>query len=132
MRVSLQSFSGVDPFHSRTNGHAALYAPETPSGASEPQPEDDLARVLSPTQVSTYLDCSAKWWYKHALRLPERKSTNLGIGIAFHESITENFRQKIDTKEDLPNAGARALFRDAWESVKPGLEFAPGESAGEL
>src|SRR4051795_11610802 len=84
----------ADPFHSRTNGHAALYAPETPSGASQPQPEDDLARVLSPTQVNTFLDCSAKWWFKHAIRLPERKSSNLGIGIAFHEAVMENFRQK--------------------------------------
>src|SRR3954447_13817295 len=102
MRVSLQSFSGVDPFHSRTNGHAALYAPETPSGASEPQPEDDLARVLSPTQVTTYLDCSAKWWYKHAMRLPERKSSNLGIGIAFHEVVMETFVRRSIPRRTCP------------------------------
>src|SRR3954466_4383895 len=122
----------VDPFHSRTNGHAALYAPETPSGASQPQPEDDLARVLSPTQVATYLDCSAKWWYKHAMRLPERKSSNLGIGIAFHEAVMENFRQKVDSKEDLPTIGVLMLFRASWESIRGGLDFGPTESPDDL
>lgn len=120
------------PFHSHTNGHAAMYGSETPPGASQAEPEDDLARVLSPTQVATYIDCSAKWWYKHALHLPERKSTNLGIGIAFHDAVMENFRQKLETREDLPTIGARALFRCSWESLKDTLHFAAGEDANEL
>src|SRR3954447_10139618 len=125
-------FQSGEPFHSRTNGHAAMYQPEVPSGAPSLKSEDDLARVLSPTQVNTYLDCSARWWYKHALRLPERKSSNLGIGIAFHDSVMENFRQKLDTKEDLPETGTRMLFRACWESIKHGLELAPGENADDL
>jgi hypothetical protein len=124
--------SPAAPFHSGTNGHAALYASEAPCGAPESKPEDDLARVLSPTQVSTYVDCSAKWWYKHALHLPERKNTNLGIGIAFHEAISENFRQKLETKEDLPETGVQSLFRSSWDGIKDTLEFTPGENPVEL
>ena len=90
------------PFRVKLNGHAALHAPEVPPvGAPQPKSEDDLARVLSPTQVSTYLECSAKWWYKHGLRLPEQKSSNLGIGIAFHDAV--NRRNTAPLHESFGN-----------------------------
>jgi hypothetical protein len=121
------------PFRAKANGHAAMHASEVPRVGEPPlKPENDLARVLSPTQVSTFLECSAKWWYKHGLHLPEQKSSNLGIGIAFHDAVMENFRQKIDTKEDLPVAGTRALFRSSWESMKDDLVFAPKEHPNNL
>ena len=37
----------------------------------------ELAQVLSPTQVRTYLDCSARWWFKYGLALPEPKNSSL-------------------------------------------------------
>ena len=67
--------------------------------------------------------------YKHALHLPERKSTNLGIGV---EAVMENFRQKLATKEDLPGIGVQSLFRCSWDSMKDTLEFAAGENANDL
>ncbi|MEN6604193.1 MAG: hypothetical protein ABFD86_17420 [Bryobacteraceae bacterium] len=30
--------------------------------------------VLSPSQVRTFLGCSAKWWFKYGLHLPELKT----------------------------------------------------------
>src|ERR1700683_1540318 len=31
----------------------------------------DLGDVLSPSQVRGFLDCSARWWYKYGLGLPD-------------------------------------------------------------
>jgi hypothetical protein len=40
----------------------------------EPAPQPEAANVLSPTQVRTFLDCSAKWWFRYGLRFPNRRS----------------------------------------------------------
>ena len=32
----------------------------------------NVAHVLSPSQVAEYLDCSARWYYHHALGLPDK------------------------------------------------------------
>lgn len=117
------------PWHKTTNGHAALYvshehgdtaaAPEpctiapAPAPAPAPavgRPEDDLAQVLSPSQVACFLECSAKWWYKYGLDLPEHRSSALAIGSAFHAAVTHNFGQKVDSQEDLPADLVRECF----------------------
>jgi len=38
-----------------------------PITASQKSAAEGLAMVLSPTQVRTFLDCSAKWWFKYGL-----------------------------------------------------------------
>jgi putative RecB family exonuclease len=122
------------PWKPKANGHAALHAiTETaPVAPSLPAPEDDLARTLSPSQVATFLDCSAKWWYKHGLHLPERRSAALHLGSAFHEAIMENFRAKVDTKADLPATGVRALFRASWAVDLDDVVFGPKENPDEM
>jgi hypothetical protein len=38
------------------------------NGASPPA---ELAQVLSPSQVRCFMDCQARWWFKHSLRYPD-------------------------------------------------------------
>jgi hypothetical protein len=43
--------------------------------------------MLSPTQVRTFLDCSAKWWFRYGLRLPEsseNSETDFNPGLLGH------------------------------------------------
>lgn len=70
----------------------------------------EIPVVLSPSSVNTFFDCSTKWYYRKVLGLPETRGAALGLGTAVHEALAENFRQKIETKEDLPVDGVRALF----------------------
>ncbi|MFN0167207.1 MAG: RecB family exonuclease [Bryobacteraceae bacterium] len=86
---------------------------ERPAGAVPACPAA-LADTLSPSQLRMWLDCQARWWYRYALNLPDPPGADRALGLAVHDAIAENFRQKIETKQDLDAAGVVALFRQAW------------------
>ena len=75
-----------------------------------------IASMLSPSHLNCWLDCHAKWYYKHVLNLPDVQGANLTLGRAVHSALGENFAQKIETKQDLDSLGVEALFIDAFES----------------
>ena len=106
----------------------ALTKVSNPSTALVAKP--DLATVLSPSQVRCFFDCPARWWFKYGLQLPERKNGSLALGLAVHRALEVNFREKLETREDLETAGVVMVFREAWmEQVerlaKPITSFAP-------
>ena len=92
----------------------------------------DPAPVLSPSQVRCFFDCQARWWFKYGLQLPERKNSSLALGLAVHQALEVNFREKIETQEDLETTGVVIVFREAWMEQAPQTEFMPGESHGDL
>ena len=98
------------------------------AAAREPEPGDRL----SPSQAKTFLHCSAKWAFKHILRLPDWKTGALLQGAAVHAAIAENFRQKLETHQDLPFAGVVAVYRDAWRTLREETEFRDDEIPSEL
>jgi PD-(D/E)XK nuclease superfamily len=85
--------------------------------------------VLSPSQVRTFLDCPVRWEFKYRRRLPDPQTSNLALGKAVHAALGENFRQKIETREDLPTTGVMALFRQAWIEERDETEFAESDDA---
>jgi RecB family exonuclease len=70
-----------------------------------------LAEVLSPSQVSQFLNCPAKWMFRYLLDLKERSTAATALGKAFHGTIAHNFRQKQETVHDLPVAACLEVFR---------------------
>jgi hypothetical protein len=52
--------------------------------AAGPQIAPAVAHLLSPSQVNEWLDCSARWYYHHALRLPDVRTPALAIGEVLH------------------------------------------------
>jgi hypothetical protein len=92
----------------------------------------DPAPVLSPSQVRCFFDCQARWWFKYGLHLPERKNSSLALGLAVHQALEVNFREKIETREDLETAGVVCVFREAWMEQVPQTVFTPDESQGDL
>lgn len=77
--------------------------------------------------MRTFLDCSAKWWFKYGLGLPEPKTSPLAFGLAIHTAIELNFRSKLETGEDLVRAGAVMAFHDAWREQISETRFHPDE-----
>src|SRR6516162_4736005 len=77
---------------------------------AERAPTAESGKVLSPTQVRTFLNCSARWWFKYGLGEPETKNSALALGSAVHRTLEVNFREKLTTKEDLDTLGVVALF----------------------
>jgi hypothetical protein len=92
----------------------------------------DPAPVLSPSQVRCFFDCQARWWFKYGLQLPERKNSSLALGLAVHQALEVNFREKIETREDLETAGVVCVFREAWMEQVPQTVFTADESQGDL
>ncbi len=90
------------------------------------------APVLSPSQVRTFLDCQARWWFKYGLMLPETKSSSLALGVAVHRALELNFREKLETHEDLDTVGVVMLFRDAWLEQVGGTQLTKDESQHDI
>ena len=109
--VALTKYSGTDG---------------TVAGKTDPAP------VLSPSQVRCFFDCQARWWFKYGLQLPERKNSSLALGLAVHQALEVNFREKIETREDLETTGVVCVFREAWMEQVPETVFTPDESQGDL
>jgi hypothetical protein len=69
------------------------------------------AKVLSPTQVTQFLNCPAKWYFRYFLDLEEPVTSATALGKAFHETIAHNFRGKVETRCDLPVDEGLEYFR---------------------
>ena len=54
----------------------------------------------------------------------EKRDASRALGSAVHAAIAENFRQKIETKEDLAIEGVIAMFRDRRNRSSPMLNSA--------
>ena len=92
----------------------------------------DPAPVLSPSEVRTFLDCQARWWFKYGLQLPDSKTSSLALGLAIHRALEVNFREKVETHEDLDTAGVVMIFRDAWMEQAGRTQFAKDESQQDI
>jgi len=76
--------------------------------------------ILSPTSGTQYRRCAAQWRFRHIDKLPDPPTGALTQGSAIHAAIGENFRQKVQTGEDLPAAAVQALYRNAWALLVKG------------
>src|SRR5438045_2920369 len=110
----------------------ALLTPAPASPCPETAPKGELGKVLSPTQVRAFLNCSARWWFKYGLGVPETKNSALALGSAVHRALEANFREKVTTKQDLDTPGVLALFRDAWHEQAEQAEFRDDEDPAEI
>ena len=91
-----------------------------------------LADVLSPSQVRTFMDCQARWWYKYGQKIPETMTSARALGIAVHEALQFNFEQKLTTREDLGPEEVVFIFGQRWEAITAWTEFREDESRAEL
>ena len=131
----------AERFNDRIEQARALRNPEaTPAAAAcvesprftDPKPFDPLA-ILSPSAVNQWAhDCQVKFFYRRVLGLPEKRSAALGLGTAIHEAAAANYRQKVDTREDLPTEGVLAVFHDALAKQLDQIELDKTENADDL
>lgn len=91
-----------------------------------------IPAVLSPSSLNEFLVCETRWFYRKILELPERRSAHAALGSAVHAAVTENARQKMHTREDLPVTGAVALFRDAWSREADAATFEKTDNPADM
>jgi PD-(D/E)XK nuclease superfamily len=90
-------------------------AQASPAGVADPLGRNDtLGVVLSPSQINTYLSCSARWWYRYGLGLPDQRGGSLVRGAAVDKTVTWALRQKKDgVAYEIEDAGA--IYEAAWD-----------------
>jgi hypothetical protein len=77
-----------------------------------------LGELLFPSQVNAFLSCPAKWYVLYAIDLRGPRGT-LALGTAFHSVLAANFRQKIETKQDLPSDELEESFGEVSSFERP-------------
>jgi hypothetical protein len=86
----------------------------------------DLGDVLSPSQVRSFLDCSARWWYKYGLGLPDPGGASLVRGRVTHKIAEFFFRSRLEGSaidgDDLAD-----VFDWSWEEAIVDASFAPDD-----
>lgn len=87
----------------------------------------DLAETMSPSQVSTFTECGAKYWFRYGLKLPDPKTSALTLGSAVDEAINANFELKIESGKDLPLEDVLLEFEAAWGQLEDETEFRQDE-----
>jgi putative RecB family exonuclease len=103
--------------------------PITQHPARAPQeaaPVSQIADVLSPSQVRTFMDCSARWWYKYGLNLPDPKGSSLVRGIVVHR-MAEIFLRAQFRGETPESADLAGIFDQVWEETAADGSFQPSE-----
>ena len=97
-----------------------------PAAAPETTPLNDLGEVLSPSQVRTFRDCGARWYFKYALGLPDPPNGSLVRGRVVHQMAETFFRAKLagatPDSDDL-----QATFEEAWDVASAGAAFGADE-----
>ena len=73
-----------------------------------------LGESLSPSQVSTYMTCPAKWSFRYLIGLSEPTTGALALGKAFHVTLARNFRQNLSTGRDMGTEEPREVFDEEW------------------
>jgi CRISPR/Cas system-associated exonuclease Cas4 (RecB family) len=101
--------------------------------STAPPPDSEIPSRLSPSSVNCYMDCSARWYYRKVLELPETRSAALSLGTAVHAGVIQNFRQKIESGRDMSIRDTQAVFiHSLCDEIDLGIRFQTGESADDL
>ncbi len=91
-----------------------------------------LGESLSPSQVSTYMTCPAKWYFRYLIGLSEPTTGALALGKAFHGTLARNFRQKLSTGRDIETQELRGIFAEEWSTAIADAALRDDEDADEL
>lgn len=71
--------------------------------------------LLRPSEVNCYVQCSAKYRFQYVDRIQVPKALALAFGSSVHSSLEKNYRQKIETREDLSVEEVVQEFSDAFD-----------------
>ena len=101
-----------------------------PAPKPEP-PQSQIADVLSPSQVRSFMDCSARWWYKYGLSLPDPKGSSLVRGIVTHRMVEIFLRAKASGAAPVPEDLA-GIFDQVWDEQVCEGSLQPDEDLDKL
>ena len=92
---------------------------------------ETLGGILSPSQANLFLNCSARWYFKHAAGLPDPKGGSLVRGSTVHKCIEQWFKLRM-AGADPEIEDVAEFFDDAWEAEAADAQFAKTDNIGDL
>jgi len=78
---------------------------------------------LSYSQINTYLQCPAQYYFQYMEGIPQPKNPGLIRGTAVHSGLEHNFAQKIESRKDLPIHEAMEWAVSTFEMEAEEVEF---------
>lgn len=78
---------------------------------------------VSPSQLAMYQRCPASYYYRYILGIITPPSAALTRGRAVHRGQEFNFRQKIESRKDLPLKEVQEFTAAAFEEEAPETDF---------
>jgi hypothetical protein len=99
--------------------------------AAQPEVLTQIGEVLSPSQASMFLQCQARWAYKHFYGLPDPVSGKAIRGTAVHALVAHAARAKMAGYELEPDA-LGDCWDVIWEESAADAAFQADEDVDEL
>lgn len=87
-------------------------------------------QVLSSSSVNTYLRCGRQWEYAYVYAIKAPPRLRALIGLAAHEAVEINYRQKVSSGLDLPVEAVVDAFSDAFDRDVDGIVPDKDETTG--
>ena len=87
---------------------------------------------ISVTQLKMYLRCPLQYKFRYidGLKIPPPSTITLGKTI--HQTLEENFSQKVKTQKDLPLQYLKDYFSDIWDIEAKETQFEEDEKPGKV
>ena len=88
---------------------------------------------LSPSQVNMFTRCGAAWYFRYVegLKSPP-PSASMVRGKAFHRGLEENYKQKLETHEDLPEDYVMDVYSEVFDLESHIVAWKEGEDPGKM
>ncbi len=87
---------------------------------------------LSVSQLKMYLRCPLQYFFRYVCDLKSPPTGDLALGRTIHDTLKDNYMQKMKTGHDIIIPHITELFSEYWEREVRETEFRNGENPGKL
>ena len=87
---------------------------------------------LSVTQLKMYLRCPLQYYFRYVCDLKMPPTGDMTLGRAVHGTLEDNYRQKIESRQDLPLDQVCESFSGRWDQEAQLTLFKDDENPGHL
>lgn len=95
-----------------------------------PVPPAPLA--FSVSKLNLYLKCPMAFYFRHVLGLKSPQRSAQAFGSALHAGIAHSYRQKVESRKDLPLDEVKGFFAAEWSKQKDEVLWDPGEDHAKM
>jgi len=87
---------------------------------------------LSVSQLKMYLRCPLQYFFRYVCELKIPPSGDLTLGKTVHETLGDNYRQRMQSRQDMPVEQLTDLSSDHWEREIEQTLFSDDENPGQM